>query len=257
MSREDLRSLSLISNLPNVQSLNVTYEEGYADPNGLIHDTLVKVIFNEEDLVTFETDHTDNSARLTVFPGGEDETMVRLAIPNVPYPAWPSSLRDGSAFPLPENPTERKLVFNMTRGQDRVDVVMSGIDNFIYGHSMFEPQSIGLDVSGNLPSVGEFKISREALFQVFGEPERISTHKIQWSGRDEISEGDFAAFSPMDTMVVVDINDTEGDSTLESYLKSSSIQAYKSFGGKRWGVNLSKDNIRIITGIDCKDPISC
>ena len=77
------------------------------------------------------------------------------------------------------------------------------------------------------------------MFQVFGEPEKISTHKIQWSGRDEISEGDFAAFSPMDTMVVVDINDTEGDSTLESYLKSSSIQAYKSFGGKRWGFNFS------------------
>ena len=256
MSREDLRSLSLISNLPNVQSLNVTYEEGYADPNGLVHDTLVKLIFNEEDLVTFETDHTDNSARLTVFPGGEDETMVCLAIPNVTYPAWPSSLRDGSAFPFPENPTERKLVFNMTRGQDRVDVVMSGIDNFIYGHSMFEPQSIGLDITGAVPSLGEFKICREATFQVFGETENISTYKMQWSGRDEFSEGDLAAFSPMDTMVVVDLKD-KGDSTMESYLKSSSIQAYKSFGGKRWGFNLTKDNFRIITGISCKDPISC
>jgi len=246
----------LTSNLPNVRSLNATYQT-IPDPDGSGIDTLAKLTHNGEDLVTFKTDFTENSAKLTAFPGRESETMASVAIPSMPYPAWPSALFRSDAFPAIESPTARNLVFNMTRGQKRVDVVMSGLDNFIYGHSMFEPQTIGLDVSGNLPSVGEFKISREALFQVFGEPERISTHKIQWSGRDEISEGDFAAFSPMDTMVVVDINDTEGDSTLESYLKSSSIQAYKSFGGKRWGVNLSKDNIRIITGIDCKDPISC
>merc|ERR1719182_814111 len=162
--------------------------------------------------------------RVTMFPGGGDESMVSLAIPSMPDPAWPSALFRSDAFPEIESPTERKLVFNMTRGQNRVDVVFSGIDNVIYGHSMFEPQSIGFDVGGNLPSLGEFKISREAQFQVFGEPER-TTYKIQWSGHDEISEGDLAAFSPMDTMVVVAINDTDGDSTLESFLKSSSIQA--------------------------------
>jgi len=187
--------------------------------------------------------------------------MVSLAIPSMPYPAWPSALFRSDAFPEIESPTERKLVFNMTRGQNRVDnrskldVVFSGIDNVFYGHSMFEPQSIGFDVSGNIPSLGEFKISREAQFQVFGEPEKISTYKIQWSGRDEVSEGDFAAFSPMDTMVVIDLNDAEGDSTIESYLSSSSIQAYKSFGGKRWGFNLSKDNFAIITGINPSQPI--
>merc|ERR1719370_1228361 len=92
--------------------------------------------------------------------------MVSLAIPSIPYPAWPSALFRSDAFPEIESPTERKLVFNMTRGQNRVDVVFSGIDNVIYGHIMFEPQSIGFDVSGNIPSLGEFKISREAQFQV-------------------------------------------------------------------------------------------
>merc|ERR1719397_693807 len=85
--------------------------------------------------------------------------------------------------------------------------------------------------------------------------EKISTYKIQWSGRDEVSEGDFAAFSPMDTMVVVDLNDTDGDSTFESFLKTSSIQAYKSFGGKRWGFNLSKENFAIITGVNPSQPV--
>jgi len=244
----------LTSNIPNVRSLNATYQTIQV-PAGI--DNLAKLTHNGEDLVTFKTDSTDNSVKLTVFPGRESETMASLAVPSMPYPAWPSSLVGSDVFPEIESSTARNLVFNMTKGQNRVDVVMSGLDNFIYGHSMFEPQSIGLDVGGNLPSLGEFKISREAQFQVFGEPERISTYKIQWSGHDEISEGGLAAFSPMDTMVVVDINDTDGDSTIESFLKSSSIQAYKSFGGKRWGVNLSKDNIRIITGIDCKDPISC
>merc|ERR1712130_281361 len=247
----------LTSNLPNVQSLNATFE---TIPEAGAVDTLAKLTLNGADLVTLRTDHTDNSMRLTVLPGEEDEMMVSLAITSMPYPAWPSTLltqESADILPNPESPTARKLVFNMTRGENRVDTVMSGLDNFFYGHSMFEPQSIGLDVSGNVPSLGEFKISREAQFQVFGEPTKISTFKIQWSGRDEISEGDFAAFSPMDTMVVVDITDTEGDSSIESYLKSSNIQAYKSFGGKRWGFNLSKDNVRIITGIDCKDPISC
>ena len=127
---------------------------------------------------------------------------------------------------------------------------MSGVDNLIYGHSMFEPQSIGLDVSGHLPTLGIFRFSRETTFQVFGEPERISTYKIQWSGHDEVSKGDLAAFSPMDTMVVVELNDTDGDSTLESFLKTSSIQAYKTFGGKRWGFTISKDNFAIITGVN-------
>jgi hypothetical protein len=241
----------LTSNIPNVGSLNATYQT----PDGI--DNLATLTHNGQDLVTFMTVSTSNSAKLTMFPGRESETMASLAVPSMPYPAWPSALVGSDVFPEIESPTARNLVFNMTKGPNRVDVVMSGLDNFIYGHSMFEPQSIGLNVGGNLPSLGEFKISREAQFQVFGEPERISTYKIQWSGHDEISEGGLAAFSPMDTMVVVEINDTDGDSTLESFLKSSSIQAYKSFGGKRWGVNLSKDNIRIITGIDCKDPISC
>merc|ERR1719430_3029349 len=252
----DPLGFEVTSNLPNVQNLNATYEL-ITDPDVDAQDTLAKLTLNGEDLVTFETDHTDNSARLTVFPGGEGETMASLAVPSMPYPAWPSALIRSDVFPEIESPTARQLVFNMTRGENRVDVIMSGIDNFIYGHSIFEPQSIGLDVSGNLPSLGEFKISREAQFQVFGEPQQISTFKMQWSGQDEISEGDFVAFSPMDTMLVLDLNDTEGDSTVESYLKSSNIQAYKSFGGKRWGFNLSKDNVRIITGIDCKDPISC
>ena len=237
-SEHDSLVFELTTNLPNVRSLNATYQT-IPDPDGSGIDTLAKLTHNGEDLVTFKTDSTDNSVKLTVFPGRESETMASLAVPSMPYPAWPSSLVGSDVFPEIESSTARNLVFNMTKGQNRVDVVMSGLDNFIYGHSMFEPQSIGLDVGGNLPSLGEFKISREAQFQVFGEPERISTYKIQWSGHDEISEGDLAAFSPMDTMVVVDINDTDGDSTIESFLKSSSIQAYKSFGGKRWGFNLS------------------
>ena len=238
-SPADPVGFEVTSNLPNVQSLNATYQL-ITDPDVDAQDTLIELILNGEDLATFRTDHRDNSARFTVFPGGEDETMMSLAVPSMPYPAWPSVLLWSEVFPEIESPTARQLVFNMTKGENRVDVVMSGIDNFIYGHSMFEPQSIGFDVSGNLPSLCEFKISREAQFQVFGEPEKISTYKIQWSGRDEVSEGDLAAFSPMDTMVVLDLNDTEGDSSVESYLKSSSIQAYKSFGGKRWGFNLSK-----------------
>ena len=162
----DPLGFEVTSNLPNVQSLNASYEL-ITDPDVDAQDTLAKLTLNGEDLVTFRTDHTDNSARLTVFPGGEDETMASLAVPSMPYPAWPSALTRSDVFPEIESPTARQLVFNMTRGENRVDVIMSGIDNFIYGHSMFEPQLIGLDVSGNLPSLGEFKISREAQFQFF------------------------------------------------------------------------------------------
>merc|ERR1712013_598456 len=52
------------------------------------------------------------------------------------------------------------------------------------------------------------------------------------------------------TMVVVELNDTDRDSSLESFLKTSSIQAYKTFGGKRWGFTISKDIFAIITGVN-------
>ena len=73
-------------------------------------------------------------------------------------------------------------------------------------------------------------------------------------------EGNLAAFSSMDTMVVLHLNDIEEFdhySKIERFLKSSSLQAYKSFGGKRWGFNISKDNFEINTGIDCNGSISC
>ena len=120
------------SNLPNVQSLNATYQL-ITDPDVDAQDTLIELILNREDLATFRTDHRDNSARFTVFPGGEDETMMSLAVPSMPYPAWPSVLLWSEVFPEIESPTARQLVFNMTKGENRVDVVMSGIDNFIYG----------------------------------------------------------------------------------------------------------------------------
>jgi len=238
-------AIVLTSNLPTLQNLTASYE---IIPSGDIIDLIAKLVLNDKDLVTFRTDHTDNSAKLIVSPPGGEETVVSIAIPGLQYPAFPETFFD--PFPSSEPTPPRILVFNVTRGQDRVDAILSGVDNLIYGHSMFEPQSIGLDVSGHLPTLGIFRFSRETTFQVFGEPERISTYKIQWSGHDEVSKGDLAAFSPMDTMVVVELNDTDGDSSLESFLKTSSIQAYKTFGGKRWGFTISKDNFAIITGVN-------
>jgi len=238
-------AIVLTSNLPTLQNLKASYE---IIPSGDIIDLIAKLVLNDKDLVTFRTDHTDNSAKLIVSPPGGEETVVSIAIPGLQYPAFPETFFD--PFPPSEPTPPRILVFNVTRGENRVDAILSGVDNLIYGHSMFEPQSIGLDVSGHLPTLGIFRFSRETTFQVFGEPERISTYKIQWSGHDEVSKGDLAAFSPMDTMVVVELNDTDGDSSLESFLKTSSIQAYKTFGGKRWGFTISKDNFAIITGVN-------
>ena len=59
--------------------------------------------------------------------------------------------------------TERKLIFNMTRGQNRADVVLTGIDN---GSGRFDLESLGLNLIGNISSLGEFKICREGTFQV-------------------------------------------------------------------------------------------
>merc|ERR1711962_554161 len=238
-------AIVLTSNLPTLQNLKASYE---IIPSGDIIDLIAKLVLNDKDLVTFRTDHTDNSAKLIVSPPGGEETVVSIAIPGLQYPAFPETFFD--PFPPSEPTPPRILVFNVTRGENRVDAILSGVDNLIYGHSMFEPQSIGLDVSGHLPTLGIFRFSRETTFQVFGEPERISTYKIQWSGHDEVSKGDLAAFSPMDTMVVVELNDTDGDSSLESFLKTSSIRAYKTFGGKRWGFTISKDNFAIITGVN-------
>merc|ERR1711973_305504 len=205
-------AIVLTSNLPTLQNLTASYE---IIPSGDIIDLIAKLVLNDKDLVTFRTDHTDNSAKLIVSPPGGEETVVSIAIPGLQYPAFPETFFD--PFPSSEPTPPRVLVFNVTRGRGRVDAILSGVDNLIYGHSMFEPQSIGLDVSGNLPTLGTFRFSRETTFQIFGEPERISTYKIQWSGHDEVSKGDLAAFSPMDTMVVVELNDSDGDASLESF----------------------------------------
>ena len=76
---------------------------------------------------------------------------------------------------------------------------------------------------------------------------------LVWVGRDEISEGDFAAFTPMETSFVIDgIFDKPGYSRIESFLLSPRIKASKSFGGKRWGFKLSKDIFKVMSGINCE-----
>ena len=66
-SRYDTESLSLTSNLPNLQSLNATFKmiespsgEGPDEPSQPMY-TLANLIINGEDLVAFKADHTDNN----------------------------------------------------------------------------------------------------------------------------------------------------------------------------------------------------
>merc|ERR1712013_401866 len=90
-------AIVLTSNLPTRQNLTASYE---IIPSGDIIDLIAKLVLNDRDLVTFRTDHTDNSAKLIVSPPGGEETVVSIAIPGLQYPAFPETFFD--PFPSSE-----------------------------------------------------------------------------------------------------------------------------------------------------------
>ena len=92
-----------------------------------------------------------------------------------------------------------------------------------------------LDVVGNNPWIGDYKLSRKGEFEeVSG-----SLYKIKWTGHGETTNGFLRRISPVETNVVTSINMRN--------LKVDAI-VWKSFAGKKYGFTLTNDKFLLLAG---------
>merc|ERR1711971_1130416 len=92
-----------------------------------------------------------------------------------------------------------------------------------------------LDVVGNNPWIGDYKMSRQGEFEhVSG-----SVYKIKWTGHGETTNGFLRKISPVETNVVASFNARN--------LKTDAI-VWKSFAGKKYGFTLNNDKFKLLAG---------
>merc|ERR1711972_1011020 len=96
-------------------------------------------------------------------------------------------------------------------------------------------KKVYLDVVGNNPWIGDYKLSRQGEFEeVSG-----SLYKIKWTGHGETTNGFLRKVSPVETNVVASVN--------TSNLKVDAI-VWKSFAGQKYGFTLNNDKFQLLAG---------
>merc|ERR1712031_129749 len=90
------------------------------------------------------------------------------------------------------------------------------------------PAASDLEVGGNNPWIGDYKLSRQ------GEFEQVSprVYKMKWTGHGETTNGFLRRISPVETNVVTSFNMIN--------MKVDAI-VWKSFAGKKYGFTLTND----------------
>merc|ERR1711922_75190 len=183
------QELKIETNLPEVQSMKITS----AGPTK-------KFEFNGKEVATVDFDSSSKKASHTMhLPSGKDLTIDL---------AWPKM-----------TPAASDLEFGVTITPDRKVVTK-------FGWEMAGVKKVYLDVVGNNPWIGDYKLSRQGEFEeVSG-----SVYKIKWTGHGETTKGFLRRVSPVETNVVASVN-----------VRNMNVDAivWKSFAGKKYGFTLS------------------
>merc|ERR1712013_223245 len=125
-------------------------------------------------------------------------------------------------------PAASDLEFGVTITPDRKVVTK-------FGWEMAGVKKVYLDVVGNNPWMGDYKLSRQGEFEeVSG-----SVYKIKWTGHGETTNGFLRRISPVETNVVTSFN--------MNNMKVDAI-VWKSFAGKKYGFTLTNDKFLFLAG---------
>merc|ERR1711872_100924 len=104
-----------------------------------------------------------------------------------------------------------------------------------FGWGMAGVKKVYLDVVGNNPWMGDYKLSRQGEFEeVSG-----SVYKIKWTGHGETTKGFLRRVSPVETNVVASVNVRN--------MKVGAI-VWKSFAGQKYGFTLTNDKFTLLAG---------
>merc|ERR1712158_357982 len=164
---------------------------------------------NGEEKATVNFDTSSKTASHPMhLPSGKDLTIDL---------AWPKMTADAS-----------DLEFGVTITPDRKVVTK-------FGWEWAGVKKVYLDVVGNNPWIGDYKLSRKGEFEeVSG-----SLYKIKWTGHGETTKGFLRRVSPVETNVVASLNTRN--------LKVDAI-VWKSFAGKKYGLTLNNDKFTLLAG---------
>jgi len=192
------KELKFETNLPEVRTMKVTS----AGPTKTFY-------FNGEEKATVDFDSSSKKASHTMhLPSGKDLTIDL---------AWPKMTADAS-----------DLEFGVTITPDRKVVTK-------FGWEWAGVKKVYLDVVGNNPWIGDYKLSRQGEFEeVSG-----SLYKIKWTGHGETTKGFLRRVSPVETNVVASVNTRN--------LKVDAI-VWKSFAGQKYGFTLNNDKFQLLAG---------
>merc|ERR1712032_831228 len=165
--------------------------------------------FNGEEKATVNFDTSSKTASHTMhLPSGKDLTIDL---------AWPKMTADAS-----------DLEFGVTITPDRKVVTK-------FGWEWAGVKKVYLDVVGNNPWIGDYKLSRQGEFEeVSG-----SLYKMQWTGHDETTKGFLRRVSPVETNVVASVNTRN--------MKVDAI-VWKSFAGQKYGFTMNNDKFTLLAG---------
>merc|ERR1739846_66650 len=164
----------------------------------------------------FETNHpefrtmkiTSAGPMKTFWSNGKDLTIDL---------AWPKMTADAS-----------DLEFGVTITPDRKVVTK-------FGWEWAGVKKVYLDVVGNNPWIGDYKLSRKGEFEEISG----STYKMKWTGHGETTNGFLRRVSPVETNVVASLNTRN--------LKVDAI-VWKSFAGKKYGFTMNNDKFTLLAG---------
>merc|ERR1711872_70260 len=192
------KELKIETNLPEVKSMKITS----AGPTK-------KFEFNGKEVATVDFDSSSKKASHTMhLPSGKDLTIDL---------AWPKM-----------TPAASDLEFGVTITPDRKVVTK-------FGWEMAGVKKVYLDVVGNNPWMGDYKLSRQGEFEeVSG-----SVYKIKWTGHGETTKGFLRRVSPVETNVVASVN-----------VRNMKVDAivWKSFAGQKYGFTLTNDKFTLLAG---------
>merc|ERR1712184_140581 len=167
------------------------------------------VWFHSEEKATVNFDTSSKTASHTMhLPSGKDLTIDL---------AWPKMTADAS-----------DLEFGVTITPDRKVVTK-------FGWEWAGVKKVYLDVVGNNPWIGDYKLSRKGEFEEISG----STYKVKWTGHGETTNGFLRRVSPVETNVMTSVN-----------TRNLHVDAvvWKSFAGKKYGFTLTNDKFLLLAG---------
>jgi len=192
------KELKFETNLPEFRTMKITS----AGP-------MKTFWFNGEEKATVNFDTSSKKASHTMhLPNGKDLTIDL---------AWPKMTADAS-----------DLEFGVTITPDRKVVTK-------FGWEWAGVKKVYLDVVGNNPWIGDYKLSRKGEFETVSG----SLYKMKWTGHGETTKGFLRRVSPVETNVVASVNTRN--------LKVDAI-VWKSFAGQKYGFTLNNDKFTLLAG---------